>query len=639
MEAILTRMRLESNISGSGIDAAFDDLRRDLSKVCDISSGLAEVLAEWTLSVSHTDSLAPETFVLEITPQKRVEIQAPDELGAIYAVYEFTHRYLGIDPYWFWKEVEPLPMDGFSPAPERIESGVPTFRYRGLFINDEDLLGRWKTPCGERFLDWPKREETLKTPSRIEQYFYENDLLLFYTPVVAEDTMEMVYEVLLRMRANLVIPASFTDIFNKPEADMIRAAVRRGLYVSQHHVEPLGVSHFAYESWWGRQGKAPAFSYMTDADSMRACWQAYAEEWYRVAGDRIIWQVGLRGRGDRPLWNHDPSAASHAGELISNALHDQMAIVRSVEARSDPLATLTLWFEGAELLQKGQLDIPKGVMQIFADHPKAQEMQEDFHAVKRREDVDYGLYYHVSVWPMGTHLVHGAPPEKIIRVVNDLVDRGDTAYAILNATNIREHVIGMDCWFDQIWHARRESASDFLECAVPPGTADAYRAFYDNILELMPHWRFYDGGASVFIKQLLRRHTFGIRMEPDTRQFEEHRREEFLQKLEASIAGMDALLASLKEKEAEIDPQYREFVHQNLVLQTHLLRGMYRCVLALMPEKADFAAAVDGIGEARTAMKEAETGRWVGWYRGDTKVNFDFITRYLMPLAEKAKQA
>lgn len=73
-------------------------------------------------------------------------------LGAIYGLHEFSHRFLGVDPLWFWKDIAPAPLAAFAPAPRSIESGASLFRYRDWFINDEDLLGRWHPPAGERLM-------------------------------------------------------------------------------------------------------------------------------------------------------------------------------------------------------------------------------------------------------------------------------------------------------------------------------------------------------------------------------------------------------------------------------------------------------------------------------------------------------
>ncbi|MDR1284353.1 MAG: glycosyl hydrolase 115 family protein, partial [Opitutaceae bacterium] len=427
--------------SSPAIAAALADLRRDIAAVFPSASptGAGSPLQPWTLTVDLTTALAPETFVLETSapPDRRIAITGVDELGAIYGLYEFSHRFLGVDPLWFWKDIAPAPLASFAPAPGRIASVVPAFRYRGWFINDEDLLASWPASSGERFRDWPRRAATENPPlDDVAADDYEARLLLYYTPIATPATMERVFEALLRLRGNLIIPASFTDITNPPEADIIRAAIRRGLYVSQHHVEPLGVSHFAYETWCSKNNyhNAP-FSYREAPRVMRACWRDHARRWHDIARDRVIWQIGLRGRGDRALWSHDPASRARAAEFISSALADQLAIIRDIDPRPAPPATLTLWLEGARLVSGKQLRIPEGVTCIFADHHLTQEMQEDFVTLPRSPGLLRGFYYHIAVWTCGPHLVQGPPPSKIARIVNQLHTRGDTRYAILNVSN------------------------------------------------------------------------------------------------------------------------------------------------------------------------------------------------------------
>lgn len=473
-----------------GIRAAAEDLARDFGKVLGARPALSDGFA--AVSVTVDSSLAPESFRIEIT--ETAEIRGGCERGAIYGIYEFSRRYLGVDPCWFWKDLEPETLPRLTLPCERIESGTPAFRFRGWFLNDEDLLAAWKESGGKRFLAWPGRDHALALGSKGPLY-YESRLLEYYTPVAAAETMEMVFEALLRLRGNLVIPASFTDIFNEPEAAIIRAAVRRGLYVSQHHVEPLGVSHFAYETWWAGRGEAPAFSYRLAPEAMRACWRAHAERWMAEAGNRVIWQIGLRGRGDRPLWSHDPEAKEQAAALISNALAEQMRIIRSVDSRPEPPATLTLWSEGAELIRSGRLRLPENVVCVFSDSWLKQEMQEDFHTLPREAQRGYGLYYHVAVWGCGPHLVQGPLPSKIFRITGEVASRGDTDYAILNVSNVREHLMGIAAWMEQVWKPEPRDESAFLKCWAPPEWEPFYRELLDAIPDVTPGRQLYDGSA------------------------------------------------------------------------------------------------------------------------------------------------
>jgi len=605
---------LHTSFDTPAVAAALADLRRDLATVLPAGSDVGH----WTLNVGHSDALAAETFVVEIAADRRIVLTGGDELGAIYAIYEFSHRFLGVDPLWFWKDIAPAPLADFAPAPQRIESGPPRFRYRGWFINDEDLLGRWREPAGERFLHWPKRPETLAAPSTEQSDNYEHRLLRYYTPVIAAETMEMVFEAALRSRINLIIPASFIDILNPPEAAVVRAALRRGLLVSQHHVEPLGVSHFAYETWCAQNGRADApFSYREAPEVMRACWQAYARRWHEIAGDKIVWQVGLRGRGDRPLWNHDPEAQSRAAEFVRSALDDQMAIIRSVDPRPAPPATLTLWLEGAQLIKSGRLRAPEGVTCVFADHHVTQEMQEDFHTLPREPGRDHGVYYHVAVWTMGPHLVQGPPPEKIARTMEEVAARGDTAYAILNISNLREHAMGAAAWSELVWRNQFSTTADFLARWSPPGLDRFHARLLDGIPEFSPGWRFYDGSARALIDNLIRHHAAGVplgeaavslRADPAP--------------LAAAADRLAALLADLEAAAPSVDARHRAFFEANLIVQTSILLGLYRAGLSLLASPPDFARADAAIASAVAALPRAERGRFRHWYRGDTKIDF-----------------
>ncbi len=622
---------LATTFDSPAIAAALADLRRDLAAVLP-TGHLAAGIGHWSLDIGHSAALAAETFVVEVTADRRIVLTGGDELGAIYAIYEFSHRFLGVDPLWFWKDIAPAPLAAFAPAPQRIESGPPRFRYRGWFINDEDLLGRWREPAGERFRDWPKRAATLAATSTEAHDHYEQRLLRYYTPVIAADTMEMIFEAALRLRINLIIPASFIDILNPPEADVVRAALRRGLFVSQHHVEPLGVSHFAYETWCAKHGHAGApFSYREAPEVMRACWQAYAERWHEVASDKVIWQVGLRGRGDRPLWSHDPEAQARAAEFVASALADQMAIIRSVDARRQPPVTLTLWFEGAELIKSGRLRAPDGVTYVFADHHVTQEMQEDFQTLPREPGRGHGVYYHVAVWTMGPHLVQGPSPEKISRTMEQVAARGDTAYAILNIANLREHVMGATVWSEFVWRNHTSTTSEFLARWSPLGLAGFHARLLDCVPEFEPGWRFYDGSARSFLDNLIRHHAAAVPLGEKVLALRAAPAP-----LAHAVEQLSALLADLETAAPTVAVRHRAFCETNLVVQTSILLGLYRAVLALLASPPDFAAAESAIASARAALPRAEQGRFRHWYRGDTKIDFAGLSARIAALSSRS---
>ena len=89
----------------------------------------------------------------------------------------------------------------------------------------------------------------------------------------------VVVETVLRLRMNLIIPASFLDIDNPPEKALADAAARRGIYVSQHHLEPLGLSHFTLENYCRKFSKSGTYSYIQNPELLDEAWKYYAAKW------------------------------------------------------------------------------------------------------------------------------------------------------------------------------------------------------------------------------------------------------------------------------------------------------------------------------------------------------------------------
>lgn len=203
-----------------------------------------------------------ERYRVQIVPETQtVLLCGADTRGAMWAVYEFCEHVLGIDPLYLWTDNTPSELPTKTLRSLILEDAPSTFRYRGWFINDEDLLSGWHEGGGNRTIDYP-----------------------YYNQVVHPDVMARVIETALRLKQNLLIPASFLDIDNSPEEALVRLASERGLLVSQHHIEPLGVSSFAMSSYWRARGRAEPPSYVTDPELVREAWRHYAQRWARYPG-------------------------------------------------------------------------------------------------------------------------------------------------------------------------------------------------------------------------------------------------------------------------------------------------------------------------------------------------------------------
>lgn len=574
------------------VKLALLDLNRDFCRILPEGPGQA-------VTVRLDPALQqPESYEIRITASG-ADIAAADELGAIYGIYRFSGEYLGVDPLWFWKDVypagreEPLALDE-----QTIRSETSCFDWRGWFVNDEDLLTEWHEPSGQRHIDYP-----------------------YYATVIAHDIAQAVYEAALRSGANLIIPASFLDITNPPEAKLIELAVQRGLYVSQHHIEPLGVSHFGFENYWKHRGCKAEFAFGAEPEKVHECWEHFAETWYRIAGDKVVWQLGLRGKGDRSIWHSDASVTREtAGEFISRALREQIEIIRRIDRRDAPPMTLTLWAEMSELMGQGRLTLPPGIIVVFSDFGPTQEMQNDFFDIPRNMLGERrGVYFHVALWARGPHLYAGVSPEHAERIFREVIAQNDTAYAIINVCNIREHVIGIESSMRMMTRPEHFSSERFLK-EFAGDYAPLYREYFSSF-HAVPTTRILHDGCITLVSMEQKNGAW-----PQTKTHaEEHK---IARMLRACAERFDAIADT-------IPADASEFIRLNLGAQSRMMGFLYRYTAAII--ESDLPAALKILDEYLDARQVFEQGKWTDWYRGDRKCNWASKRRELAKSPATAK--
>ncbi|MDA3962612.1 MAG: glycosyl hydrolase 115 family protein [Planctomycetota bacterium] len=613
---------------------AIDDLRRDCERVLGLLPTLSRELpapdaagaivvatvagaaAEWCQQAGLTRAAGlakrPEAHAISTfgTEHGSLAILGSDVHGTLFGIYTVCEECLGVDPWQAWTDVPVAERDCWAMSPGWREQ-APAVRWRGWFLNDEDLLTEWIDGPGRRDLDYP-----------------------FYSKVVSDQALAQSLETALRLRCNLIIPASFVDIMNPAERHLLDLAHDRGFYISQHHIEPLGLSMFAFETWSKRQGVERSASYASDPEPLREAWRAYAKEWSRY--DRVIWQLGLRGRGDRPVWVHDPNTpqgSAERGALISQAMADQHAIVTELMGDKPALFTTTMWMEGNQLNAGGHLSIPEGVIRILSDQGHTQYWGEDF-TRDRDPTAQYGVYFHVAFWGYGPHLVQGTTPAKIVTALGEAIDSGASEYVILNVCNQREMATGIDavariCWRGQADSGRRLLA-DWVGRSYAASGADnaAITEAYEMLYAAFPVMRDqHIPGVQVALDGWVR--STGLDMIHGKAAKHDPAMVTKLGTL--GSARFDAVGAYAAALAAHLPPPQAAYLRAQIQVQAAIMAGCNRWLVALTAatqarangeEDAAQAAFETGIAalEATIAARApAEQGRWQQWYRGDRK--------------------
>jgi hypothetical protein len=413
----------------------------------------------------------------------------------------------------------------------------------------------------------------------------------------------------------------------------------------------------------------------------------------------VIWQLGLRGRGDRAVWKDDPNVpATDAarGGLISKAIARQHEIVAEVMGRDDFPTTTTLWAEGSDLHKAGHLVFPVDTIVIFADTSRAStnngkfnlfahQWDQDFRTVPRRSGAAYGIYYHVAVWGAGPHLVQGVPLAKIHTCFQQAVDKGDTAYAITNVTNIREVVLGVRAVSELGWDPAGFDAEQFLATwcrqqfpGIEAQAAAIYRAIDHAHVgipspELEHPALFHDGvvraGGFGLLHMLY--DMLGVEREDDlARSGSGHpahvsvalpsRQDMRRDMIEADRVYRQLALEGLprwkdvynkiKETEDDVSRSRSSFFEHHFRTQTEIMIGLLEWVLALSDalevventeDSSEFFGhlenATAALGRLLASREATETGKWINWYRGERKMDLSVAHKYTKHLLQQAQ--
>ncbi len=361
----------------------------------------------------------PESFSISVTraawktqnPAQVVLLAGADLRGTIYAVYEFAEQFLGIDPLYYWTDRQPSQRAQIAlPVSLNKKVPAPVFKYRGFFINDEDLLTGW-------------------APGRKED-----------GTGISLDVWTKIFETILRLKGNMV--AAGTWIF--PDEPQVKLAGKRGLIVTQHHAIPLGLNV-------ARWPEGVPYSYSQHPEILEQAWKNAAAAY--LPDQEVLWTVGLRGLSDVTYAASDPSVRGNnqaLGRLIGQAVAAQIRIVRSI--RPGARFITNLWQEGARLVQEGFLTIPPEVSVVWADDGYGY-LQD-----KGQVASGQGAYYHVAMMNgRANQLTEQIPVERILSELGRYIKAGATQYLLLNTSDLRPVSMTAKAVMEVAWKGAQSS--------------------------------------------------------------------------------------------------------------------------------------------------------------------------------------
>lgn len=411
--------RVESDINMAAVTAAVTRFYRDLEMTLSDTQTAGGVIQLQLMN------LLPEQYCIKKEETQGLTVYAGDELGFVYGLLYISEKYLGISPFWFWNDQQFCKREVVLIDDTDIQSVPAKVGYRGWFINDEVLITHW-------------------TAGKDEAYVWE-----------------MTFEALLRCGGNMVIPG--TDENSRRWRGL---ASQMGLWITQHHAEPLGAEMFS------RAYPDLEPSYALYPKLFEQLWKQGVEEQKDL---NVVWNLGFRGQGDCPFWSTDPqyNTSQSRGELISRLIKLQYDIVCSMI--DNPVCCTNLYGETMELYQDGFISLPENIIKIWADNGYGKMVSRRqgnnnprvFALPERNENNGnhHGLYYHVSFYDLQAANHITMLPNTLTFVekeITDALDRGVDDYIIINSSNIKSHIFYLDA-LSQMWRGTFEGETAYAK--------------------------------------------------------------------------------------------------------------------------------------------------------------------------------
>lgn len=380
-----------------------------------------------------------EKFIITLIDGQLV-IAGSDRRGTIYGIYELSQQ-MGVSPWYDWADVPVEHHDSIFVNKGIYTDGEPAVRYRGIFLNDE-------APC---LTSWVKN--TYGTGYGDHRFY------------------QRVFELVLRLRGNMMWPAMWGWAFYADDAENEKTADEMGVVMSTSHHEPMARNHQEYAR--NRKGWGP-WNYQKNKANLQKFFREGIE---RMKGTEQIVTIGMRGDGDEAM------SAEADTKLMTNIINDQRKIIADVTGRkaSETPQVWALYKEVLDYYDKG-MKVPDDVTLLLCDDnwgnvrrvPNAQE---------RKHKGGWGLYYHVDYVgaPRNSKMLNVTPVQNPWEQLTLAYENGIDRLWILNVGDLKPMEYPISQFMDMAWNPRKYDVNNITRhtrdwCAQQFGESQADEA-------------------------------------------------------------------------------------------------------------------------------------------------------------------
>ena len=380
-----------------------------------------------------------EKFIITLIDGQLV-IAGSDRRGTIYGIYELSQQ-MGVSPWYDWADVPVEHHDSIFVNKGIYTDGEPAVRYRGIFLNDE-------APC---LTSWVKN--TYGTGYGDHRFY------------------QRVFELVLRLRGNMMWPAMWCWAFYADDPENEKTADEMGVVMSTSHHEPMARNHQEYAR--NRKGWGP-WNYQKNKTNLQKFFREGIE---RMKGTEQIVTIGMRGDGDEAM------SAEADTKLMTNIINDQRKIIADVTGRkaSEIPQVWALYKEVLDYYDKG-MKVPDDVTLLLCDDNWG-NVRRVPNAKERKHKGGWGLYYHVDYVgaPRNSKMLNVTPVQNPWEQLTLAYENGIDRLWILNVGDLKPMEYPISQFMDMAWNPRKYDVNNITRhtrdwCAQQFGESQADEA-------------------------------------------------------------------------------------------------------------------------------------------------------------------
>lgn len=380
-----------------------------------------------------------EKFIITLIDGQLV-IAGSDRRGTIYGIYELSQQ-MGVSPWYDWADVPIEHHDSIFVNKGIYTDGEPAVRYRGIFLNDE-------APC---LTSWVKN--TYGTGYGDHRFY------------------QRVFELVLRLRGNMMWPAMWGWAFYADDPENEKTADEMGVVMSTSHHEPMARNHQEYAR--NRKGWGP-WNYQKNKANLQKFFREGIE---RMKGTEQIVTIGMRGDGDEAMSEEADT------KLMTNIINDQRKIIADVTGKkaSETPQVWALYKEVLDYYDKG-MKVPDDVTLLLCDDNWG-NVRRVPNAKERKHKGGWGLYYHVDYVgaPRNSKMLNVTPVQNPWEQLTLAYENGIDRLWILNVGDLKPMEYPISQFMDMAWNPHKYSVNNITRhtrdwCAQQFGESQADEA-------------------------------------------------------------------------------------------------------------------------------------------------------------------